>query len=306
MSTLRLSAVPRGTTLDAPADDFDPDASSCDFRFVLRSEYGDAPTVVGSIGVAMCVGQTVPRYWYYVGKVAYRSDEPMLARNDRVLLLGNDFTGAHELRGIRLAEPADPSHLDALLIGTLALMPADAATPGHAVPVILEAPGRGRAERAPFWMGTGRHFYPLSFPELSGDARLEWESQLASLLPRQPLVVSLLDTDTQMAIGACAEGATALRDAALRCGFRQSQQIRICDGGPVFESMTSLLRFASGACMETSASLDHGHRCVIRSEDRLDAWIVDAERVAGGIAVASANATIREALRDRAWDYSFF
>ena len=57
--------------------------------------------------------------------------------------------------------------------------------------------------------------------------------------------------------------------------------------------------------METSASLDHGYRCVIRSEDRLDAWIVDAERVAGGIAVASANATIREALRDRAWSYSF-
>lgn len=307
MTTLHLCAAPRGVTLDAPADAwFDADASENDLRFVLKSGDGDALTLSGAIEVAMHVGRTVPRYWYYVGEVAYRSDEPMLARNDRVLLLGNDFTGAHELRGIRLADPSDASLLDALLIGTLALMPPDAAAPGHAVPVILELPGCGRAERAPFWKGIGRHFYPRSFPDLSGDARLEWQSHLASLLPRQPLVVSLLDPDTQKAIGACAEDAVDLRDAAVRCGFRQSRQVRICDGGPVFEATTSQLRFATGASMTTSACLELSQRCVIRAEDRLDAWIVDAERVAGGIAVASASATIRDALRDRAWAYSFF
>lgn len=307
MTTLRLSAVLRGVTLGAPVDEwFDPDTSPGDLRYVLTSGDGDAVTVWGAIQVALQVGQTVPRYWYYVGKVAYRSDDPMLARNDRVLLLGNDFDGAHELRGIRLAEAADPSQLDALLIGTLALMRPDASAPAHDVPVILELPGRGHAERAPFWKGTGRHFYSRSFPDVSGDARLEWESHLASLLPRQPLVVSLLEADTQSAIGACAEDATSLRDAALRCGFRQSQQVRICDGGPVFEAMASRFHFAPGVWMQTPASLDHRHRCVIRAEDRLDAWIVEAQCSAGGIAVAAADATIRDALGERAWAYAFF
>ncbi len=306
MTIHHLCAAPRGTTLDAPADTWFNDVSENDVRFLLTSGDADAPNISGAIQVAMHVGGTVPRYWYYVGKVAYRSDEPMLARNDRVLLLGNDFTGAHELRGIRLVDPADPTILDALLMGTLALMPSAGNGPGPAPPVILEVPGCGHAERAPFWMGIGRHFYPRPFPILTGDARLEWESYLASLLPRQPLVVSLLDTDTQMAIGAPAEDAMVLRDAVVRCGFRQSRQVRICDGGPVFEAPTSLFRFAAGASIETSDALDHGQRCVIRAEDRLDAWIVDAERVTGGIAVASANATIRDALRDRAWAYSFF
>lgn len=307
MTTFHLCAAPRGAKRDAPADAwFDAVDSESDLRFVLKSGVGDAPTLSGAIQVAMNVGTTVPRYWYYVGKVAYRSDEPMLARNDRVLLLGNDFTGAHELRGIRLADRSAPSFLDALLIGTLALISPDAAASGHAAPVILEVPGCGHAERAPFWMGIGRHFYPRPFPDLTADARLEWESHLASLLPRQPLVVSLLDTDTQMAIGAPAEDAMYLRDAAVRCGFRQSRQVRICDGGPVFEATTSRFRFAQGASLETSPCLDLGQRCVIRAEDRLDAWIVDAERVAGGIAIASAAQTIRDALRGRAWAYAFF
>lgn len=307
MTTFRLRAAPRGATPDAHAEAwFDPDASESDLRFLLTSGDGDAAAVSGAIQVALDVGRAVPRYWYYVGKVAYRSDEPMLARNDRVLLLGNDFTGANELRGIRLADPSASASLDALLIGTLALMPPRAAATGPAAPVILEVPGRGHAERAPFWMGIGRHFYPRPFPDLGGDARQEWESHLASLLPRQPLVVSLLDADTQMAIGGSADDAAHLRDAALRCGFRQSRQVRICDGGPVFEAASSLFHFAPGASMQAPASLDHGQRCVIRAEDRLDAWIVDAERVAGGIAVAEASATIRDALHGRDWAYSFY
>nr|MDQ3038535.1 arginine N-succinyltransferase [Pseudomonadota bacterium] len=167
-------------------------------------------------------------------------------------------------------------------------------------------PGCGHSEHAPFWRGIGRHFYPRPFPDLSGDARLEWESQLASLLPRQPLVVSLLDAETQRAIGAQAQDATMLRDAASRCGFRQSRQVRICDGGPVFEAPTSLFRFAPGTSIKTTDRLNHGHRCIIRAEDRGDAWIVDAERVAGGIEVASASHSIADSLRDRAWAYAFF
>jgi len=307
MTHFHLRSVPRAATLEVLADEwFDPGAAQGDLRVLIEANDGGASTVTGAIQVGFQIGKSIPRYWYYVGQVAYRSDEPMLARKDRVLLLGNDFTGAHELYGVRVAKPDDQALLDALLIGTLALIPSGADVPGQAAPVVLEIPGSGHAERAPFWAGIGRHLYPHPFPELTRNAHLEWESHLAALLPRQPLVVSLLEKDTQMAIGAPAEDAIYLRDAAVRCGFRKSRQVRICDGGPVFEAPTALFRFAAGTAIETSACIEQGQRCVIRTEDRRDAWIVEAERVTGGIAVAPASATIRDSLRDGAWAYSFY
>jgi len=78
MTMLRLSAASRGATPDAPADAwFDTVASESDLRFLLKSGDSDSLTVSGAIQVAMHVGLDVPRYWYYVGKVAYRSDEPI-------------------------------------------------------------------------------------------------------------------------------------------------------------------------------------------------------------------------------------
>ena len=306
MTYYRLRAMPPEVVQHPATDTGDAGNDLRDATcFALESPEVARHQPAGAVQVRLGIGKSIPRYWYYVGQVAYRSEEPTLARNDRVLLLGNDFTGANELRVMPGGWALDPAALDALLLGSLALIAPDLATGAPSAPVILELPGVGLGAQSPFWHGLGRHFYANAFPELTGNARGEWESHLASLLPRHPVVVSLLEAAAQAAIGTPADEAVPMLTAATRLGFRRTRQVRISDGGPVFEAPAKTFTFEAECAFDFTASSECPSRCVIRADDRQDAWIVPARRTETGLAIVEGGLEIKDSLRDRHWTFSF-
>ena len=246
----------------------------------------------GSLAVVCSLGLAAPRYWFYVGQVAYRADALPLARRDRVLLLGNDYTGARALRAIQLQADAMPDALDALLLGTLALLPGLDEDVRHplASRTIVELPGIAPDGHSPFWEGLGARFYSPGLPPRDAAEREETEAAVAMLLPRQPVVVSLLAPSAQEAIGVVAEAHGHLADALARCGFRRGLHVNACDGGPVFEAQGGW-RAADLPLVQARAE-DASERWLVRLPGRDEAWVLPARRAEGGLGISTTHAAL--------------
>lgn len=191
------------------------------------------------------VGLTQPRYWFHVGYRVHAASELGMFRRERTLLLGNDHTGAAELAdfGIDSArlQPAQRTALPRLLVGAaLLLLHRDQQTRARtdALPrVIATLPGqRDEDGAAPFWEGLGRHFYPGDVAQALARFGHLWRTHVAALLPRHPLVVSVLHEDAQAAIGAVHADAEPLRAALGEYGLRAGQHVDLHDAGPVYEA----------------------------------------------------------------------
>lgn len=185
------------------------------------------------------IGQTWPRHWYHVGCVVHAVPTLELYHRQTTLLLGSDHTGASELADFAWAPALDAV---AQTLALRALLQAagqhmDARRDAHAGPVIFELPGwRDPAGRSPFWQGLGRHFYDADLPALARQHGPHWRSDLALLLPRQPLYTAFLPEPAQAAIAQAAAHARSWMTALSDAGFRYSHHIDIVDGGPVFEA----------------------------------------------------------------------
>jgi arginine N-succinyltransferase len=163
-------------------------------------------------------------------------------RRERTLLLGNDHTGAAELGDFALDE--------ALIEDGCAIEPATRLVSAalhwlrerprrddEVDRVIAALPGVRMADgSSPFWNGLGRHFYGGDVAPLRARFGESWEWHLAALLPRHPLVVSILDEAAQAAIAATHPSVVAWRTALFAAGLRPGQHVAIHDGGPVYEA----------------------------------------------------------------------
>lgn len=249
------------------------------------------PVPVGSLEIRTNLGVDTPRYWFYVGQVAYRADALPLGRRDRVLLLGNDYTGARALDAIRMREDAGEEALDALLAGSLALLRELPEDPRHplAARTIVELPGLTVDGRSPFWDGLGARFYTRALPARDAAERLPAEAQVASLLPRQPVVVSLLAPAVQQAIGEIDVASAALAQGLVRHGFQRGLHVNACDGGPVFEAPRGLPQAAMLPLRHDDAG-PATDRWLVRVAERDEAFVLPARRSQDGLHVAAATA----------------
>ncbi|MCB1614187.1 MAG: arginine N-succinyltransferase, partial [Xanthomonadales bacterium] len=73
---------------------------------------------------------------------------------------------------------------------------------------------------SPFWQGLGRHFFAGDVAQAQARFGLLWQTHVAALLPRHPLVVSILHESAQAAIGAVDAAAMPWCDALRRAGLR--------------------------------------------------------------------------------------
>ena len=221
---------------------------------------------MGCIRIRRNIGLDQPRYWYHVGCVVHAAPELGLFHRQRTLLIGNDHTGCTELAEIsthdRQLDASQRRMLTRLLIRSALLllhrdqlMQASEANPTSAAPVnkvIAGLPGlQDELGVAPFWQGLGRHFY-------AGDIRLAqarfgelWLTHVAALLPRHPLVASLLNESAQAAIGSVHADASVLQDALSEVGLRAGEHVNLYDAGPVYEGDLELLRGVSGVYSRT-------------------------------------------------------
>ena len=226
---------------------------------------------MGCIRIRRNIGLDQPRYWYHVGCVVHAAADLGLFHRQQTLLLGSDHTGCTELADVathdQQLDASQRRMLTRLLVrGALLilhrdhLMRASLANPALTAltnKIIAGLPGLSDAEGvAPFWQGLGRHFY-------GGDIRLAqarfgalWLTHVAALLPRHPLVASLLNESAQAAIGGVHPEAALLQEALTECGLRAGEHVNLYDAGPVFEGDLELLRKVSGVYPRTLVVAD--------------------------------------------------
>ncbi len=193
---------------------------------------------LASLRLQRGIGLSRPRAWYRLGWAVHAAAELRLFQRQRTLLLGNDLTGADELTGFAIAPGLPDPDAQALWTALAqAALQALATTPGdRAAPCIAELPGMLDAQgQSPFWLGLGRHFYARDLAAARQAHGLRFDSDVAALLPRQPMYASFLPPAAQAAMGECSGAAQPLQAALHSLGFRCRDHIAVTDGGPVVE-----------------------------------------------------------------------
>lgn len=261
------------------------------FELDALSASGTETTRLGSVRLRHHIGMELPRYWYHLGEVVHAAPALNLFRREQVLLLGNDFTAASELAEIRVeAEDCSPPEYHAIMKvlirgGLLLLAQTLAGISEHLEgesPVIVELPGiREQGVGSPFWNGLGRFFHDAD-PEI--DERLHgaaWRSHVAALLPRHPLVVSLLQPAARSAIGQICESASRLRNVLVEEGFGPSRHVGIIDAGPVYCAdlghQPEARSFVLGS-IESDANADTGEFWLIVPQSEQEIWTLPAQK----------------------------
>ncbi len=235
-----------GADWESPA--LDETTSSADSRVLLAYElqHGSGattkPQALAGIRIQRCIGSDLPRYWYHVGCVVHAADELGLFHRERTLLLGNDYTGATELSELYVDQTLLPvceqlTIAHHLLRAALAILQQESPDAEQTQRVIYALPGlRDKQDRAPFWEGLGRHFFPGDIHQAQARFGSSWLTHVAALLPRHPIVVSLLEPSAQAAIASAHADTAALRLALTQLGFRLGQHVTLYDAGPIYEA----------------------------------------------------------------------
>lgn len=246
------------------------------------STAGEGGELLASLTLCHGIGSQVPRYWYYVGQVAFASQDIPLYRHDRMLVLGNDLIGADELAEIAAHPSAKVgSHVWQALIQT-ALHTFSTSSQSR---VILELPGRQEEGQSPFWRGLGRHFCPIDPRDVRERFGEHWSAHVAALLPQQPVLVSLLSEGAQSALQAVDDSLLDLQRALMQSGFRWCRHVSIHDGGPVYEHEAGPAREGQQAKLRAHDSDTADGYWLIRADHSTDLWIVEATYADGVLGV---------------------
>lgn len=268
--------------------------------FDALSAPGSARIRLGTLRLRRRIGMTLPRYWYHVGEVVHSAPTLDLFRRERVLLLGNDFTAASELAEIHVdAAGCPPARrleiLEALIRAALLLLDSTTGAKddltGDELRTIVELPGVRMVNGAsPFWEGLGCFFHDVDPDDGEREFGPAWRSHVAALLPRHPVVVSLLRSSARKAIGEVAESAIVLRDALLAQGFGPSHHVGIIDGGPVYCS-EARFRQAARTCELVPGAADlpaeTAQSWLLRPLHREEVWCLPGHDHGSGIALAA-------------------
>jgi len=197
--------------------------------------------LLGAAGLIASTGMELPRYSFRSGQVVHASAEMGMFKRAGTLVLGNDLTGAAELRLPLLAAGAPPEALLLLLQATLNDLLAK--TQCFAATLICELPGLGDgSQQSPFWQGLGRHFYGGELPPDDAFFPPPLRSHVGRLLPKHPLYSSFLPEAAQSSLAHAHPGCTALASLLHQAGLRARGQLNIVDGGPVLEATVDELR----------------------------------------------------------------
>jgi arginine N-succinyltransferase len=184
-------------------------------------------------------GMDAPRFSFHVGCMVHASRELGLFQTHNTLQLGNDHTGQAELLDLAHA-PGDPEPQrtlsQALQMALAEFSMAGAASVAGSPPqwLIVELPGQVDAQgSSPFWRALGAQFFQGDPAQARHELGERWNGQLAALMPRQTVYLSLMPLSARVASGRHAESAKAAHEALRRNGFVFSQHVRIDDGGPI-------------------------------------------------------------------------
>lgn len=229
----------------------------------------------------------VPRFWYYVGQLAFAATQLSHHRRDRMLVLTNDFIECDELIDIDWSADA--------FVPLGAFLDAVAQVSGSDHGLVVEVPGVREHGQNVFWAGLGAHFCELDPEQIRRRFPLEWSAHVAALLPKQPVLVSQLSDAAQAALGMAGAGGEPLLSALTDIGFRQQRHVNLLHGGPVFERPASLdVRLNANLAVDPSLSRGDCHEWLLCAGDSNAHWLLPGSARGGKLLTCPAYADALE------------
>jgi arginine/ornithine N-succinyltransferase beta subunit len=177
-----------------------------------------------------------PSYSFHQGCMVHGSREIKLFQTHHTLQLGNDHTGQAEL--LELAHAPELGRAQAVAAMSQLLQAAArqelARRSDLSAWMTVELPGwRDAGGQSPFWRGLGALLCQAD-PALAEQQWGErWQAELAALMPKTTVYLSLMGAGVRAASGRAADFAQAHIEALRAAGFVSSQHVRIDDGGPI-------------------------------------------------------------------------
>lgn len=114
--------------------------------------------------------------------------------------------------------------------------------------IFAEMRGHIENDLSPFWEGIGQHFVDTKFETLM-HLRDEGVIDLSQALPLHPIYIELLPQKVQESIGKIHEETKAALEMLMQEGFKLSDELDICDGGPKIEIETKKIRSIEASCL---------------------------------------------------------
>ncbi|MEK8045160.1 arginine N-succinyltransferase [Ideonella margarita] len=232
---------------EAAPNALDPQAAS----WHLQMPAGDGSPEL-HLGLQGGTGLDRPRHWIHLGTRAHAAPELGLHHRQTMLMLGSNLTGAIELTGLAapalLAAEAERQQalLDAavLLLGWMAhQQPANLG-----LTVFGALPGlRDERGQSPFWAALGQHFAGMTPAQAAQRLGAHWADDLAPLLPRHPVMLSLLPAGAQAVVSQVAPAASRLAQQLVMQGLASGRHVDLVDAGPVHEAPLASLLARRGA-----------------------------------------------------------
>lgn len=192
--------------------------------------------IVGTSAIEARIGHRAPFYSYKVSRRT-RVCHPLKIKNDYdVLSLVNDNQGYSEICTLFLM-PAYRKHNNGLLLSKARFLFMAHTPQRFASTVIAELRGiSDESGRSPFWSHVGEHFFHMSFAKADALTLATNKQFIADLMPRNPIYVSLLPEEAQLAIGKPHPATLPAMNILLKEGFRYNKYVDIFDAGPTIEA----------------------------------------------------------------------
>ncbi|WP_298622691.1 arginine N-succinyltransferase [uncultured Legionella sp.] len=204
------------------------------YFFVLEDL--DDKKIIGTSAIEAKTGHDSPFYSYKVSKRTRVCHSLGIRSDYEVLSLVNDNQGRTEICTLFLA-PEYRKNNNGLLLskGRFLFMAHNPSRFGRLV--IAEMRGISDEQgRSPFWENIGAHFFHMPFFEADRLTLATNKQFIADLMPRNPIYVKLLSSETQSVIGKPHQSTAPAMNILLKEGFRYNNYIDIFDGGPTIEA----------------------------------------------------------------------
>lgn len=210
------------------------------YLFVLQDT--DSGELVGTAGISARVGGFDPWYSYEIRKERFTHAPLGIDKEVATLHLKKEHRGPSEVCSLFLRADCRRRNVGRLLSLTRFLFMA-AFPQRFTTTVIAEMRGFSNPTgKSPFWEAVGRHFFEHDYYAADVLCGLGDKQFIADLMPRHPIYVPLLPTETQQILGRVHPDTEAALALLRSEGFSEMGEIDIFDAGPLVHTDVARVR----------------------------------------------------------------
>jgi len=213
--------------------------SECYF-FVLEDD--EEEKVIGTCALVAAVGLDDGFFSYKLSTQVTSSPDLGIYNPHKVLILGNDYTGATEIATLFLAEGYRGGTNGHLLSKSRFLFLADHPE-RFSEKVIAEMRGYSDDNGySPFWEALGKRFFKMDFAKADAVRGLGSNTFISELMPKYPIYVDMLTEEARAVIGRVHADTAPALSLLKKEGFTHQNYVDVFDGGPTVEVQRNAIR----------------------------------------------------------------